>query len=417
MVRHILLACAVATLALVSQRECHAQRGGPVLAPSVAARAGLERQWFAQASVDGTRTQLQAATLQGDRLFLTTTENVVESIDAETGRRMWAQRVGRAFSGLVKPAASNVGVATVAGSDVYLLDRANGDIRWQTRTNSVALAGPAINDEWVYVGLINGNLRAFPMGNPELVGGAAVQPWFNGSSGQLNFSPILTRELIIWGNSNGLIYASAQDQRQIAFQFEMGGKLTAPLAFWPPYLYAVDDNNVLSAIQAEYVRSGGELAWEYNIGGPVTQRPIPLGEHVYVVRDNFGLICLQATTPPPAPAGEEDKPQPRVGSPVWIVPGIAQFAAATENRVYGLDREGRLVIMDRAKGTVLGSLPTMATPRALANDINDRIYLMSSAGTIICLREEELKRPVTHAWPSLDREPGAIQIGGQNPPE
>ncbi len=419
------LALAVVALAAACPTGAVAQsQQGPILSPSVASRAGLDRMWFAQAAVDGARSELQHAIIQNERLFLSTSENVVEAIDAVTGRSMWRTRVGRAFTQLSPPGAGAPGVAAISGTDVFLLDRDDGQILWRTRTPGVAMAAPVVTNEWVYAALMNGQFRAFPIENPELVGGSAKQPWFSGHSGTIDMAPVASRELIIWATNRGAIYASRMDRRGLVFQAEVSGRLSAPLAFWPPYLYVMDETNTLTAMSAEFRRSGGETAWEYNVGGPVTQKPVPLDSQVFIIRDDFGMICLQATPPksedqPQADDNDEERPASRrrpaaQGTPLWMLPGVKQFASATKDRVYGLDREGRLMIIDRKKGNLLAILPTQATPVAVTNNVNDRIFLWSPLGTMVALREDALTQPVKHTWPSLEREPAEIQIGGPN---
>jgi hypothetical protein len=81
-----------------------------------------------------------------------------------------------------------------------------------------------------------------------------------------------------------------------------------------------------------------------------------------------------------------------------------QFAAASKTRVYGVDDLGGLVVLDAAKGSVLGRITTDHPIHSLVNDQTDRVYLLSRDGMVECLRETDSKEPLYHVPKEPEKE-------------
>jgi hypothetical protein len=78
------------------------------------------------------------------------------------------------------------------------------------------------------------------------------------------------------------------------------------------------------------------------------------------------------------------------------VPDVDQFLAANERYIYVRDMKQNLLILDRQRGTVLGSLPIKDFLVSFENDFTDRVYLAAHNGTLICLRDFSLPKPKVH---------------------
>jgi hypothetical protein len=72
--------------------------------------------------------------------------------------------------------------------------------------------------------------------------------------------------------------------------------------------------------------------------------------------------------------------------------------SASDKRIYALGRNGGLLVLDHEKGSLIGQLPLGGSNLSLSNAVSDRIYLASSAGEMICLREVGADYP-TVRWP------------------
>jgi hypothetical protein len=101
---------------------------------------------------------------------------------------------------------------------------------------------------------------------------------------------------------------------------------------------------------------------------------------VYVTTNEPAMHCVDATT----------------GEALWVAPNITQFAAASHQRLYGIDDLRALVVLDAKTGAMLDRMPTDGTGRALVNDQTDRLYLVSDGGLLQCLHEIGAEKPLYH---------------------
>ncbi len=432
-----LLAVTVCCLASTSRGQVQRSSFGenPLVSRTAALRNGLVRQWYSQAAVDRTRGGVRHLTLDEGTLFVQTSQNVLQALDAETGRVRWTERVGRASVPNPPPAAHGGNLAVVNSTTLHLLDRTTGRVVWEDDLRSPVLAAPAVtglekpsdNDPeaaWVYVGLITGRLVAHPLTGPTIAGAPGSESWYRGVSGRIDFPPVVCRNLVAFATTRGYVYGSDFNAQRVVFQRQVDAEIVAPMAFFPPHLYIVDGDNFLTAITADSARDSGDMAWRYNVGGAVRQAPVPLGDRVFVVRERSGLLCLQAvdqTDPPAAPGQQEgaeqvagappadtpaaeEPPEPKLGgTPIWFAPGVTQFVAASPTKIYARNRPGDLVILDARSGGRLATLQLNNIDLTLVNTMNDRIYLATRSGLIQCLREVESERPEPHNWPSVNQ--------------
>src|SRR5262249_7155470 len=124
----------------------------------------------------------------------------------------------------------------------------------------------------------------------------------------------------------------------------------------------------------------GRTQWRFTGPAPILRRPAVLEEEVYVAPEGSGLYRLSRAT----------------GDPLWPAPalGVARFLSASSRCVYGRDTSGRLVILDRKRGTQLSSYDTTEYVVPLTNDFTDRIYLAAHNGLIVCLHDRLQPTPL-----------------------
>jgi hypothetical protein len=175
---------------------------------------------------------------------------------------------------------------------------------------------------------------------------------------------------------------------------ETGSDIVAPAAYSEQYVYVATSNGEVFSMH----ELTGQRRWKYATGFPVTRTPAVVGNKVFVTSDEPMLHCVDAEK----------------GTELWEVPHISQFAAASANRVYGVDDLGALVVMDSTTGATLGRIPTDGSTDALVNDQTDRVYLVSSEGVVQCLREIGSKQPMYHR-PKVEPEAPAAPAGEDQP--
>jgi hypothetical protein len=75
-----------------------------------------------------------------------------------------------------------------------------------------------------------------------------------------------------------------------------------------------------------------------------------------------------------------------------------RFLAANKKFVYATDTSGRLLVLDRKRGTRLSVLPTTDFRFPVINQLSDRLYLASNDGTVLCLHDRDQLKPIRHQY-------------------
>jgi hypothetical protein len=220
-----------------------------------------------------------------------------------------------------------------------------------------------------------------------------VPPLACQSSGRALVPPLPTfvspdEEFVSWTTDKGYLHVGYIDRRSedlfnIKYRLETGGPITARPAYLPPDPKVLGDSGtVFCGSEDGYVYAllerSGELLWKFSAAEAVVDSPVALDNRVYATTQLGGMFALDIKN----------------GKLIWNAPGIVHFVASSKQRVYGLDKIGRLRILDARNGSVLSMLETEAMPVFLSNGRNDRIYLGTELGTLQCLRETELTKPI-----------------------
>lgn len=397
---------------------------GPMLAArneliseTTAARHGLTRPWFAQVELDQSRGRVTDVILRDGVLYAVTNSAMVHAIDAETGKTLWSQRIGRPNHPSMTPDARGGLLAVVNGSRLYLVDRLNGKLLHEIAIKDAPGAGPALSSKRVYVPMVSGMVVAYPLSmieepkresakqeknaedeeetSPELDRKVSDPPMLCRSYGRALIQPMVTRddaggEYVVWPTDRGYLNFARIDREIInafllKFRLETGATIASRPGYLPPdpkvlgdsgVVYAVSGDGFVYAVKEE---DGGTL-WRFSTGEPIVRSPAVIGDRVYVATQLGGMYCLESKT----------------GKNLWWAPGVVQFVAASKDRVYVVDRTGRILALDAASGARLDTISTENISVIMANTDTDRIYLIGRKGLIQCLRETEQIKPIEH---------------------
>ncbi len=383
-------------------------------APSVPSREALERLnlklgWRAYVPMDGRRDGLISIQRDGDQLLVQTRSCLVAVLDAETGQSLWRTRVGKPYS-IEQPLAFNKSaVFAVREQSVWGIDRSNGQPLWEYVLPYGAAAGPVADDRQLILTLGNGRVHYFNIemagrpgrlpppadGKPQTLPEAAPRytargeapkeapppplwpAWSFRSSLPIETMPLYTPGSVFWAAQDGNVFAlptglepGERYRRQLA-----DGEITVRPGQYHEEAYVAGRDGNVYAVQ---MQTGG-IRWRYTAGTPALTSPVANDQEVYHVTEAGGLHCINRAT----------------GRAVWQARGVGRFVAASPKLVYAADRSGRLLILDRRRGTQLSTFEgTRDFVFPVANDVTDRIYLASNDGLIVCLHERDHDRPV-----------------------
>jgi len=331
--------------------------------------------WKARTKSSGEAT-IQEHVVPDVVLVATAQRGMVQCLNGETGRTLWATKVGSVRHPTTEAAINEKYVALINGTTLYMLDRSDGHIVWERRTTHPAGAGPAMSDNLIFVPMINGHVEIFYIDEPR-----RPVAFFH-ASGRCLVQPVVFRDTVAWPTDRGNLYIGNSEVPGIRFRITANDKIpSAPtfragLADSPPLVFfASVDGNVYSAETLK-----GSIVNRFSAGEPISTTPVVVRDQVYVVTDQGTLFC----------AGADDA-QER-----WFVAGINSLLAANFDRVYCLDRNNRLVGIDAASGNRLAAINVGSVDYSFLNTQSDRIYVGTTAGVLQCLRESRQHYPLVH---------------------
>ncbi len=431
---------------LVPGSRLWASAADAIISEPLAERHGLTRPWLTQLQIDHGRGRVVDMVLHDGTLYLQTDRATLSAIDAETGHQLWSRIVGRPEHPSMTPCANDDFVATVNGSRLYVCNRYNGDLLYETQLDSGPSGGPALSAKFAYVPMAIGTVMAYrmePLTDPEKELGkikkdmtpeekaAAEQdrrdnlrlrqeyipPLACKSAGRPVSQPmVLTQnreeEFVVWPTDRGFLSLARIDRRDpsaliVKYELKADAAIAARVAYLPPDPKVRGDQGVVYAASRDgYVyamlEKSGELLWKFPTGEPVLESPAVVDNRVYVPTQLGGMFCIDAKS----------------GKQCWWAPEIVRFLAASKHRVYGADRGGRTQVLDAKGGARLDILPTELSAVKLANTETDRIYLATDTGLVQCLHEIELSQPIPYAEsrkPAKEEEPKKPKLGAKKP--
>ncbi len=118
----------------------------------------------------------------------------------------------------------------------------------------------------------------------------------------------------------------------------------------------------------------GEVLWKFSASGPVKERIAVVGKDVYCPISPSGMHALDVMT----------------GDEKWYATGVRKFVAASIKRLYVIDKDENLVVLNRETGVPVSSFSVRNIDRFFFNLETDRIFAVTDSGLVQCLRERRV---------------------------
>ncbi len=234
---------------------------------------------------------------------------------------------------------------------------------------------------------MNGRIEGYSLGRQKYT------PWYYQSFGRAMVAPLATPESFVWTTDAGYLYVGNSQVLGMRYRLETGSDIVAPPAYHKPYVFVASMAGELFAMN----ELSGAQRWKHPTGFPILRAPAAVDDRVFVTSAEPSLHCVDATS----------------GNALWEAPHIVQFAAASKNRVYGVDDLGAFVVLNAATGAMLARVPCDWPIHTLVNDQTDRIYLVSDDGMVECLHEVGAKKPLYYNPKPAEVEKKAPPAGSQ----
>ncbi len=312
-----------------------------------------------------------------------TNDGHIHAMDAETGDLLWSTSVGRSDRP-TRPAGLNDDFVAVINDDsLYVLRLSDG-----TTFNSRKLVGADANASlpvgpWVYVPGMSGTLFAYHIQDKDKI---PVRFVSGGSSTDI---PVvsLDRKFIAWNcEPKFMNLIKCDDKMPVPWNRFLGSEnvRTHALPVQSGFVIATSDGAVVRLglpTEANPSIRNDAVLWRANSGVFEPSTPIAANDKVYVWSISSGVVALDGND----------------GSILWSVssPKVKQVLAVSKKSVYCKSNDDRLVMLDVNTGEVQAKL-NKTIPDGIANRINDRIYITTPTGQIVCLHEEGASLPTSH---------------------
>ncbi|MDR1479108.1 MAG: PQQ-binding-like beta-propeller repeat protein [Planctomycetaceae bacterium] len=138
--------------------------GGRLLSSRQMERFGLVHVWHNQLPIDGRNAKFEQVVIEGDTLFVVSTDARVHAIDVLTGKTMWSQVMGKRGLQYRIPAANSHVVAVVSNIELFVFDRGNGKLlMYIPLPNTVSVTACVVSENYVYIPMLGGRIIVYPL--------------------------------------------------------------------------------------------------------------------------------------------------------------------------------------------------------------------------------------------------------------
>jgi len=344
-------------------------------------------------------------------LFVATDHGMLHCLEADTGHILWSQKIALEGDVTHRPAITDKYVYAVSGTKLLRIDKRSGRTLIERELTAIANASPAANDYRVYVPAGN-SIVCYEVPDPKLEGkpgpGAGLQGelfvkdevnggkrfnvhippgqtrrfqklpivWQHTLNVPFNSAPILFKNEVVAVASDGTMTSYKQGFGERNWIHNNGHNVIAPLGVMDHFVYLASSDFAVYCID---IRTGRQR-WRFPSGYPVHQQPIPFSTEVLVLSEGGGLTSLDN----------------KHGEPQWTNDAMRRLVGVSKEHIFAADRLNVVQVLSRKTGGVLGSLPLAQFTVTPVNQFNDRLYMSSEDGKVLCLHELASPAPFLH---------------------
>jgi hypothetical protein len=404
--RKFMLFCGLALVWFGSSLRAEDSRtrmySNPCIPPAGALeRLNLEKSWLTLLPTESPRDGFMAIVILPDQILVQLRSGVICSLDPSDGIIQWRVHFGTPYRSTVAFGLNDDTVFGYNSLHIFGFDRKTGTRLWEFAPPGVPAAAPLADHEQLYVPELGARMDAYVLHEldvsntappPSATGKAPTEAevaaagkaryirtlprgvWTFFSEGRnLEHQPVQSPQAVMLPTVDGHFIAT-QKIAPLTLYDIAAAPLSAPLAQHDTVAYAATVEQRVLAVDIP----SGNILWTANTAGMITQRPLATDKDLYVATEGVGLYRYNRRT------GEE----------IWRFPNGAYILAHNRLLTYVLDRDGFLAVLDRARGTLLSRMDTRGFAYPVANDVTDRVYLAANNGTLLCLHDRSLPRPL-----------------------
>ncbi len=355
----------------------------------------------------GVDAEMKSITSPRVNLYTIGSDGLLECRNAETGEPIWIQRVGKPSLPFSNLGVNEKYITVINGGNLIQVDAENGQIIREVRTQGAPAFGALNSGDFAVVPLIGGGVEGYSLYDPERV------PFRERVTGTTLAMPTKApnSSKTAWGTSKGFVYVmELQGEPSVQFRLDTDGIVSGRIAAASGnrFFFGSETGQVYG-LRATRI---GEVLWSQPFAEPFYNQPLVYEDQV-LIRSSYGnLFSLNVEN----------------GLQTWngSKPNIGDLLGVLDNRLYATTMSGGLVVLDVKTGQKLATFSNIRPEHFIANELTDRLYLVSNDGDVQCIRSEGASLPtlVSHTEPkksikaaTIETDPtqAPAQVGGNDP--
>jgi outer membrane protein assembly factor BamB len=220
--------------------------------------------------------------------------------------------------------------------------------------------------------------------------------WEFNASLRLEAAPLVTPEYLFLASTDRTAFALGKEDRKLIYELQADTPISAPPGQYGEVAYVPSMDSTVYAVNIIL----GRALWRFNAGGRLDRRPVVTDEEVFTYGERSKIARLNRDT----------------GELFWQAAVATDVRAVSPKFVYASDRTDRLFILDRRTGSRVTEYDTRGFNVPVVNTQDDRLYLASHNGTVLCLHDRDVVNPVPLRPGEPKAAPPAAKKGGEAPP-
>jgi outer membrane protein assembly factor BamB len=301
------------------------------------------------------------------RLVFVTNDGYVQTLDAETGKLLWASACGQSTAPAHPAAVSPAGVAVIHGEEFYLLDWETGKHRMEKQLRFSSANAVAVCNDVAFVSDFTGRVETYGLGR-------TMTPWSYIIQGRAVGQPVSLRDqsFCAIASNDGFVYVftSGTLEPAVWIRYETASAINGSLAAGNAAFYAGSAGGLLSKFVVD--DRLGRILWEFPVGQTITAPPLVIGNQVLAVTESGDALSI-----------EDDK-----GEAAWFRSGLGlvQPIAKTAGKIFCTSLSNQIYALDAETGEVVASTAPFNMAKPIINQTDDRLYVLARNGRVQCLR-------------------------------
>jgi len=349
----------------------------PLMTQRQLTRRGFQRVWYVQAPLPFGET-VERAAFRGRRLYVGTSSGKLVAVDADNGKLLWVCDTGMDARYWFPPAVAEKAVMMLHGNTLLRIDPETGKAEWRWKLDFVANTAPIVDPDAKHVVVGGSDGKTYSLRVDDI---RRWVEWSYMTGGEINGSPVRVADYVLFGSVDRKLYACGHREGYVNWSYRTDAPITAGAAGLGSNVVVPSTDFGLYCLDA--IR--GKRIWKLQCAEALNDTPTIICTDIYQRCVGNGLYRIDGVT----------------GKAAWHRKDLDRFVSASRDRIYALDLQRRLVVVDRETGRDLAMHDfTQRFDHVVQNEESEDIFLVTRKGLAMAVRN--IKSPYPLYWPAND---------------